>query len=90
MTNQESSDESGLDPNIFADMYEGKEVSLFNHFEPFDVADRPDWLLAKAKEDGIELSRKGNEFQTGTLQDTEHFITVNIAGHQAGKSIIGD
>jgi len=85
--NQEK--KTGLDPNLFDEIYEGKEESLFNHFESFDVPDRPDWLIEKAKSDGVELSQSGNEFQTGMLLDTDHFISVNLGGHQIGKSFPG-
>jgi len=82
-------DAEELRSDLFDELYEGKEITLFNFFEPFDIGERPDWLLQKAKEDSIELSKDGGEFQTGTLLDAEHFIALNIAGHQVGKSIIG-
>ena len=89
ITETNKDDDIKLNKGLFDELYQGKETTLFNCFEPFDVAERPDWLLEKAKADGIELTREGGDFQTGMLLDSKHFIALNIAGHQVGKSIVG-
>jgi len=83
----DDTDNSNLEDGLFQELYDGKEFSLFSHYEPFDVPPRPEWLIAKAKADGVELSKEGNEFQVGYLLDTDHFIAINQGGYQVGKSI---
>ncbi len=60
----------------------------FNHFESFDVAPRPQWLLDIAKRYDVELAAEGCLFQTGLLLDTTESpsYTMSIAGSQTGKS----
>jgi len=84
---KDNTDEESLNAEIFSELYDGKEYSLFAHFEPFDIPPRPDWIIDKAKSDGVELAREGGEFQVGLLLDTEHFIAINQGGYQVGKSV---
>lgn len=57
----------------------------FNHFEPWDVEERPKWLIDFASDLGIELLPEGEPFQTGMIMSTV-FIAIAIAGNQLGKS----
>jgi len=82
------------------DTIEGKDIdiedlSAFMSFEPFDIAERPQWVIDQAKHDDIDLEEQyildhiGNaphNFQTGYLLSVEA-IRVLLAGTQDGKSI---
>lgn len=66
----------------------------FYLYEPWDVGNRPDWILEKAKEDGTydtlyhpdfqSVITKG-QFQTGFL-NSKAFFRVMLGGTQIGKS----
>jgi len=60
----------------------------FNHFEPFDVAPRGQWMLDIAKNYDVELDPAGGPFQIGALMDCTETpaYTLSIAGSQTGKS----
>ncbi len=64
------------------------EDCALNHFEPFDVPPRPQWLLDLAKQYDVELNPDGDLFQTGALMDCTETPAYNlsVAGNQTGKS----
>ena len=66
----------------------------FYHFEPWDVKERPDWVLKQAEADSVNLfnpdfEKTGNtgahQFQSGLLYSTKPF-RASIAASQTGKS----
>lgn len=66
----------------------------FHLFEPWDVEERPDWLIREAKSDDVDLNTPENiklyggdphPFQTGFMTDTGT-IAVLFAGNRVGKS----
>ena len=59
-----------------------------NHFEPFDVPPRPQWLIDIAKRYDVELRREGEPFQIGALMDCTETPAYDLtaAGNQTGKS----
>lgn len=65
-------------------------------FEPWDVQERPEWLLKQARKDGIDLysdallphiGRDPHPFQTGYMQSGKFFRAL-IAATQVGKSLV--
>ncbi len=64
-------------------------------FEPWDIVQRPEWMLRKAAEDSVNLydpqfvevfGRDPKEFQTGYFMSLKQ-VRFLIAGSQIGKSI---
>lgn len=74
---------------FFEQVLSGNEQTFFNLFEPFDVKERPSWLLAAAKQDEVEISPHGSLFQIGVLMDCQETpgMAAVIAATQTGKSI---
>jgi len=58
----------------------------FNGFEPWDVEERPQYIIEKAREHSIELDRGPSPFQSGYLF-SKKFLTISQGGTQVGKSI---
>ena len=73
---------------LFETAIEGSEDSDFNLFEPFDVMERPQWLLDKAAKHDVDLSKSDRKFQIGLLMDAMQTpgYTMTLAGSQCGKS----
>jgi hypothetical protein len=66
----------------------------YYHLEPWDVGERPDWVLDQARKDGIDLFSERitkhtgpvpRDFQTGYFH-SDAFIRIIMAGSQTGKS----
>ena len=64
-------------------------------FEPWDVRERPQWILDLARKDGLDLhdaefvrvyGRDPHPFQTGFITSTAH-MNIIIGGNQIGKSV---
>lgn len=62
-----------------------EEDSEFNLYEPWDVAERPDWMIDAARKDGFELKKGPFPFQSGTIYSTK-FIVAAQASNRIGKS----
>src|SRR6056297_1279470 len=68
--------------------------TLYSHFEPWDVEERPDWVMEQAVKDDVDLYRNDyvktnniapHPFQTGFLLST-HKTRASVAGSRTGKS----
>lgn len=59
----------------------------FDLFEPWDIAERPDWLIDEAEKYGVMLDKGPIPFQTGALFSRAR-VTATVAGNRVGKSIL--
>jgi len=63
------------------------ESHPFYHFEPWDVAPRPQEVLDIATEYEVELDPEGEPYQTERFLEFKKTITATVASNQSGKSI---
>jgi len=68
--------------------FNGSEDTDFNLFEPFDVDERPQWLIDQAAHYDVVLDKKNSPFQIGVLNNAIETpgYTITLAGTQCGKS----
>lgn len=76
--------------------YQSKtELTEYLGFEPFDIAQRSEWVYEKAMEDGIDLrdhellktiEDAPHPFQTGYLK-SKAYLNILLAGSQSGKAL---